>query len=155
MVGIPHEQLQRAMRGNVTTYELNQHDIMSMVEGRLMPRRPAILASLIAITFIGHGRLTKDQILPTFRVHRRVVQNALRWLKNNNPDYYGDIKIDEEHLGCLPEDDVPEELMSVIRHSDDTGMVEQENDTYVAGDTESTEEETVGEPKKKEEISEF
>ena len=85
--GIPVEQLQRAMRGNVTTYELNQHDVTSMVEGRLMPRRPAILASLIAITFIGQGRLMKGQILPTFRVRRRVVHTALCWLKMNNADY--------------------------------------------------------------------
>ena len=31
--GIPVEQLQRVMRGNVTTYELNQNDVTSMVEG--------------------------------------------------------------------------------------------------------------------------
>ena len=35
--GINPDHLQRAMRGNVTTYELNQGDITSMVEGRMMP----------------------------------------------------------------------------------------------------------------------
>ena len=62
--------LQRGMRGNVSTYELNTGAVEAMVEGRLMPRTPAILSSLIAITYIGIGRIQKNWIHSTFRVRR-------------------------------------------------------------------------------------
>ncbi|KAH0832151.1 hypothetical protein J3R83DRAFT_13062 [Lanmaoa asiatica] len=130
------------MRGNVTTYELNTADVASMVEGRLMPRCPSILASLITITFIGQGQLPKNRLSTTFRVRRRVVHQALIWLKANNSDYYGDIEIDEGRLAQLPEDDVPEELMCVVKHSEDTGVVEQESDGYVPVDEDGGTEET-------------
>lgn len=35
--------LQRAMRGNISTYELNAEGITSIVKGKLMPRPPVIL----------------------------------------------------------------------------------------------------------------
>ena len=65
-VSINLDHLQRAMKGNVTAYKLNQADIASMVEGRMMPCRPQILASLLTITFIGQDKLTKEWILRTF-----------------------------------------------------------------------------------------
>ncbi|KIK22654.1 hypothetical protein PISMIDRAFT_651606, partial [Pisolithus microcarpus 441] len=123
--------LQNAMRGNVTTFDQNMADIAGMVEGDLMPRRPTILASLITITFVGVGRLPKNWIRTTFRVRRDAVRDALVWLKTNNPKYYGGIKISDERLASLPADDVPIEISSVIRQSDDIGIVEQESEGYV------------------------
>ena len=64
------ERLQRAMGGNVTVYPLNVNDIMSMLEGHLLPRPPMLLASLIAICFVGTGRLPKRWLKGTFRVRR-------------------------------------------------------------------------------------
>ena len=58
--------LQNAMRGNVSTYDMSMDRITSMVKGDLMPRRPAILASLIMVTFIGLGELPKAWIHSTF-----------------------------------------------------------------------------------------
>ena len=58
--------LQRGMRGNVSTYELNTDAMAAMVEGQLMPRPPAVLSSLIAITYIGVGRIPKNWIHSTF-----------------------------------------------------------------------------------------
>jgi hypothetical protein len=57
--------------------------------------------------------------------------DALRWLKANNPKYYGEINISEEQANLLPEDDVPEELLAIIRQSTDRGLVDQEADGYV------------------------
>ena len=48
--------LQHAMRGNVSTFEINNDAILGMLEGQLMPRPPMILASLITITFIAVGQ---------------------------------------------------------------------------------------------------
>ncbi|CAK5270204.1 unnamed protein product [Mycena citricolor] len=102
-----------------------------MLAGNLMPRPPAVLASTIAVTYIGVGKLPKNWLLSTFRVRRQVVHEALRWLKRNNPKYYGHIEIDNERLAALPEDDVPLEISSLLRQSDDVAAVVQESDTYV------------------------
>lgn len=125
------DQLQRAMRGNVSTYELNATAAADMVEGRLMPRQPTILASLISVTFIGRGKLPKDWLRSTFRVRRAVVRRALYWLKNNNHALYGNIEIDSARLELLPEDDVPEEICAIVRHSSDEGVIDQESAGYV------------------------
>ncbi|KAI5985260.1 hypothetical protein EDD15DRAFT_2176074 [Pisolithus albus] len=116
--------LQRAMRGNVTSYELDMEGISSMIEGKLMPRPPVILASLIAVSFIGVGDLPKHWIRSMFRVRRQAVCNALLWLKRNNPKYYGNIEISDERLQTLPQDDVPTEISGVIRQSEDVGVTE-------------------------------
>lgn len=60
---------------------LDLQGIASMVDGNLMPRSPAILASLIAISFIGARELTKNWIYSMFRVRRRAVWRALLWQK--------------------------------------------------------------------------
>ncbi|KAJ7028348.1 hypothetical protein C8F04DRAFT_890402, partial [Mycena alexandri] len=102
--------LQRGMRGTVSTYDLDTDGVVSMLAGELMPRPPAVLASVISVTYIGVGELPKNWLRTTFRVRRKVVSDALSWLKRNNPKYYGDIKIDEARIAALPEDDVPDEI---------------------------------------------
>ena len=129
--GGPTDGMQRGMRGNVSTYELSVEAMTTMVEGKLMPRPPMILPSLIAITYIGAGNIPKKWLHSTFRVRRHHVARALRWLQNNNPKYYGDITIGEDQLNQLPEDDVPDEILGLIRQSDDTGLVDQESSGYV------------------------
>ncbi|EMD31577.1 hypothetical protein CERSUDRAFT_78030 [Gelatoporia subvermispora B] len=128
------ETLQRAMRGNVSTYELDIEGISSMVQGHLMPWPPAILASVISVTFIGLGELPRRWLRSTFRVQCRVIYDALCWLKTNNPKYYGNIEIDNTRIQDLPEDDVPVEIWNTVRQSTDTGMVLQESDGYIPAD---------------------
>ncbi|GJE99317.1 hypothetical protein PsYK624_155710 [Phanerochaete sordida] len=130
----PENSLQRAMRGNVSTYALDQAGVASMVEGRLMPRPINILSSIIAITFIGRGKLPKRCLRSSFRVRRDAVRRALLWLKANNPKYYGDIAIDEARLEALPEDDVPEEITALVRQSTDISVVDEESAGYVPDD---------------------
>lgn len=64
--GASADGLQRGMRGNVSTYELNVDAMAAMVEGQLMPRSPAVLPSLIVITYIGAGHIPKNWIHSTF-----------------------------------------------------------------------------------------
>ncbi|KIK18505.1 hypothetical protein PISMIDRAFT_49248, partial [Pisolithus microcarpus 441] len=97
-----------------------------MVEGRLMPCPPSILASLISITFVAVGNLPRDWLRSIFRVQ----------LKKHNPKYYGEVEISNNHLQDLPEDDIPVEISSVIRQSDDVGIIEQESQGYVPQDDE-------------------
>lgn len=126
--------LQCAMRGNVSTYELNMDGIASMIKGNMMPRPPTVLASVISVTFIGLGDLPKQWLRTTFRVCQQVVFEALQWLKENNKKYYGDIEINPGRIAQLPEDDVPLEVLGVMRQSTDTGIVDQESDGYIPMD---------------------
>ncbi|KIK23468.1 hypothetical protein PISMIDRAFT_100334, partial [Pisolithus microcarpus 441] len=128
--------LQNAMRGNVCTYDHNIDAISAMVDGNLMPHRPTVLASLISITFVGVGNLPRNWLRSTFHVRHHAVQEALQWLKINNPKYYGAIEISSERLQSLPEDDVPVEISSVIRQSDNVSIIDQESEGYVPVDNE-------------------
>ena len=126
--------LQRGMRGTVSTYDLNMDGAVSMVQGDLMPRPTVILPSVISVTFIGRGDLPKHWLRTTFCVRRQVIFEALRWLKTHNTKYYGHITIDLDCIRQLPEDDVPPEILGVIRQTTDTGLVDQESAGYVPMD---------------------
>ena len=123
--------LQRGLRGNVSTFALDSQGMASMITGNLMPRPPAILASVISVTFIGYGKLPTKFLRGLFGVRRHVVLEALLWLKTNNPKYYGDIIIDTNLVDNLPEDDVPEEVLSIIRQSNDVDVIDEERAGYV------------------------
>ena len=99
-----------------------------------MPRPLSVLSTLVAITYIGAGRIPKQWLHSTFRVRRHHVSRALTWLKENNPKYYGDIVIGGSELDQLPEDDVPDEILGVIRQSTDEGLIDQESSGYVRTD---------------------
>lgn len=119
------------MKGTVSSFELDSAGIASMVSGDMFPHPPAILASIISVTFIGLGNLPKRWLRNTFRVRRKCVADALNWLKMNNPKYYGSININMKRIMDLPEDDIPVEITSVICQSEDTGVINQEDGGYV------------------------
>ena len=50
--------------------------------------------------------------------------------KENNP-IYANIVISDNRLNKLPLDDVPFEIMSLMKHSDDIVRLDDENDGYV------------------------
>jgi hypothetical protein len=120
-------KLQRAMRGTVSTFKLDMTGIISMIEGDLMPRAPSLLASLISLTYIGVGALPRDWLRHFFRVRRYHVWLALCWLKKNNVKYYGNIKINTDRLHALPIDDIPSELLSIMRQMEETGIIDCES----------------------------
>ena len=123
--------LQGGVRGNVSTYELNVDTVAAMVGGELMPRPPTVLSSLIAITYTGAGPIPKNWIHSTFRVRRHHIARVLGWLKAKNIKYYGDVVIGQKQFDQLAEDDVPDEIIGVIRQSSDVGLVDQESSGYV------------------------
>jgi len=125
--------LQRAMRGNVTSYAMDTTGVADMVEGRMLPRHPRLLASLISVTYVGPGELPKPWLQKIFCVRRHTVHAALKWLKANNP-YYADIDISHANLEDLPEDDVPYEISTTMRQSTDVSIIDQENNGYVPDD---------------------
>ncbi len=123
--------LQTALRGNVTTFALNISRVNDMIEGHIMPQEPRILAAVVSVTFVGIGTLPKAWLHSTFRVRRHHVGEALLWLKTHNPKYYGDIQIQNARLDMLPLDDVPNEILDVVRQDQTSGAAERESDGYV------------------------
>lgn len=124
-------QLYSAMRGTVTTYQMDPSSIAEMLTGNLMPRPLAILPSVIAVTMVGVKQTVEPWLRKTFRVRRYVVRDALLWLIQNNPRYYGNVHISHQHLNALPEDDVPEELRACVASNEAEGRPADETDGYV------------------------
>ncbi len=131
----PSETLQRGMRGTVSTYELDTQGVTDMLEGTLLPRLPSVLATVISVTFVGVGPLPKQWLRTTFRVRRPVVHAALKHLCGSHR-HYRTITISEERLRALPEDDVPDELLGVVRQCSDATVTLQEGSGYVPEDDE-------------------
>ena len=81
-------QLYSGLRGNVSTYQLDQSQILSMVDGTIMPQPAKVLATMMGITFVGPRNLPDRGLPDMFKVRRGRVQSALEWLKQNNPLYF-------------------------------------------------------------------
>ena len=96
-----------------------------MLKGQRMPSPVSSLASVIAIMFIGTKRLPMDWMRKTFCVRQSKVYEALMWLKRNNL-IYSNINVDQRRLGELPDDDIPYELLSVLREGTDEEAIERE-----------------------------
>ena len=126
---LPVDQLYTGMAGNASLFKLNTQEVVEMVKGQKMPSPASSLASVIAVTFVGTTKLPVDWLKKTFRVRRRVVCEVLSWLQCNNP-IYADIRIDRERLEELPDDDVPNELLSIVRHEKDEELAEKERESY-------------------------
>ena len=71
-----------------------------------LPRYPKDLA-LIVIKMKG-----KDNTFKDVTVRRRMVQNALTWLINNNP-HYQDVHLNQQCLASLPENSIPNDLIQL------------------------------------------
>ena len=108
----------------VSTYDLDMEGAASMVQGQLMPRPASVLPSVISITFIGQGNLSKHKLKSIFRVHQLFIAEALQWLKIHNTEYHGDIEIDADRICQLPDDDMPDEILGVVQQSTNTGLVD-------------------------------
>jgi len=127
---LPSDQRQRGMKGNVVSFRWNTNRVVDMLEGKIAPRQLKTLASVIAVSFIGSGKLPERWLRATFRVRRQRVLDALLWLKQNNPLYH-DIEIDMDRINQLPEDDVPEAITANIRQTADATQAARESETYV------------------------
>ena len=57
----------------------------------------------------------------------------MKWLHDNNP-IYGDIVIDHTRLNDLPVDDVPDELLAVIRQENDDDVAVRERESYLVNE---------------------
>jgi hypothetical protein len=125
--------LNSGLRGNVSTYQLSTSDIIAMTEGQLLPHQPTLLAATIGITIIGPKNLPAKSLPSFLSVNRQRVKNALLFLKREN-QLYRNIIISEEKLHLLPENGLPQELLQIIKYSDQQHLMEQEREGYVVDD---------------------
>ena len=51
------------LKGNVSTYQLDQGQIASMIDGTIMPQDTKVLAAMIGITFVGPKNLPEAACL--------------------------------------------------------------------------------------------
>lgn len=126
--------LNSGIKGNVSTYRLNVDDIASLVDPIIMPPPPQILAATVGVTIIGPQNLPERTMPGFLRVKRSRIRAALRWLKLNNP-LYANIIISDEMLEMYSDDNsIPEEILALVKYSDDMEAVDSERAGYVVED---------------------
>ena len=123
-------QMYSGLKGNVSTYKLDQGQIASMVDGSILPQQSKVLAATVGISFVRPKNLPEKGLPDMFKVRRARVRTALEWLKENNP-LYANITISPSRLAELPENDVPFEFRVTAKCSSDTSTLYAEHDGYV------------------------
>lgn len=101
-----------------------------MTDSQIMPPSPTILAVTIGITFVGLHNLPEKMMPGFLQVNRHHVHDALVWLKQNHPIYHH-IIISANCLNKLPLNNIPQEIHSLMKHSDNFLQFADENDGYV------------------------
>ena len=114
-----------------------------MIDGN-SPAPPTILSAAVAVTFITPSGKTQFPLPRILYVRRHVVRQALEWLKEKNP-LWENITFSGQRLQQLPEDGIPIEIQSTIRHSTDIYSIIHEHEGYnTEGLTSDTENESKG-----------
>ncbi|KAK0243351.1 hypothetical protein EDD85DRAFT_761524 [Armillaria nabsnona] len=101
------------LNGNISTFPLNASHIAGLVSATVLPPQARVLAAVIGITFVSPRGIKMRELPKLFHVRRARVYDALQWLKNNNP-LYQDVIISDNTLSQLPEEGVPDELLSTV-----------------------------------------
>ena len=114
---------------------MNVDDTVRMVKVNLLLQRPRMLASIVAVTFVGKGKLSKLWLKSAFCVRRRriYVHEALLWLKEHNC-LYTDIEISATWPDKLPKDDIPKSILTSIWQEENDDVVAKELEMYVLTD---------------------
>ena len=99
---------QTALKGNCITFLQNVSSIATS-----LPLALDDLSETLTVIFVGHQPPKRLQLKRVLTVRKKKVVEALYWLKKYNP-LYNNIKIDLANIAKLPEDDVPESIMSTI-----------------------------------------
>ena len=108
-----------------------------------MPNPIRVLACTIGVTIVGPKNKPEKTMLGFLRVRRKVVRDALVWLKEHNP-LYTNIVISDERLGSISQNGIPDEILNSMRYSDDVHELERERAGYVPDDFDEENNQTVG-----------
>ena len=107
---------QPALKGNCITFLQNLSSVATS-----LPLALDDLCDTLKVIFVGSQPPKRLQLRRVLTVRKKKVVNALHWLKKYNP-LYRDINIDRVNIEKLPDDDIPESIMSTMEQK----IVEEE-----------------------------
>lgn len=99
---------QTALKGNCITFVQNLPNIVSS-----LPLTLNDLSDTLKVIFIGSRPPQRIHLKKILTVRKNKIAQALQWLKKYNV-LYRSVNIDFENIAQLPDDDVPECIMSTI-----------------------------------------
>ncbi|CAF2742492.1 unnamed protein product [Rotaria sp. Silwood2] len=116
---------QTALKGNCITFVQNVPNIVNS-----LPLSLDDLCDTLKVIFIGARPPVRIHLKKILTVRKKKIIQALHWLKKNNI-LYKDININFENIAQLPEDDVPECIMSTLEQKLDDEEIQSERVGYV------------------------
>ncbi|CAF3258955.1 unnamed protein product [Rotaria socialis] len=99
---------QTALKGNCITFLQNVPNIVSS-----LPLTLDDLCDIVKVVFVGAQRPERLHLKKILTVRKKKVVQALHWLKKYNV-LYQNVEINMKSIAQLPEDDIPESIMSTI-----------------------------------------
>ncbi|CAF4680721.1 unnamed protein product [Rotaria sp. Silwood2] len=102
---------QTALKGNCITFVQNVPNIVNSLSLTLDD-----LCDALKVIFIGARPPVRIHLKKVLTVRKKKIIQALHWLKKNNV-LYRNVNINFENIAQLPEDDVPECIMSTLEQS--------------------------------------
>lgn len=116
---------QTALKGNCITFLQNVPNIVNS-----LPLALADLCDTLKVIFIGARPPDRLHLRRVLTVRKKKIIQALQWLKKNNA-LYQNININLENIAQLPEDDIPECIMSTLEQKIGDEEAQSERTGYV------------------------
>ena len=116
---------QAALKGNCITFLQNVPNIV-----KSLPLALDDLCETLKVIFVGSHPPKRIELRKVLTVRKTKVVQALQWLKKHNA-LYQNVEISLESIAQLPEDDVPECIMSTIEQKIGDGEPQAERAGYV------------------------
>ncbi|CAF4042080.1 unnamed protein product [Rotaria sordida] len=116
---------QTVLKGNCITFLQNVPNIVNS-----LPLTLVDLCDTLKVIFIGARPSDRLHLKKVLTVRKKKIIQALQWLKKYNA-LYQNININLENIAQLPEDNVPECIMSTLEQKIDDEEVQSERTGYV------------------------
>lgn len=99
---------QAALKGNCITFLQNVPNIVNS-----LPLALDDLCDTVKVIFVGAQRPERIHLKRILTVRKEKVVQALHWLKKYNP-LYQNVEVNMKNITQLPEDDIPQSIMSTM-----------------------------------------
>ena len=116
---------QTALKGNCITFLQNIPNIVTSLSLALDD-----LCDTVKVIFVGARPPERIHLKKILTVRKKKIVHALNWLKRYNI-LYQNIEINVKNIAQLPEDDVPESIMSTMEQNIDAEEIQTERVGYV------------------------
>lgn len=116
---------QTALKGNCITFLQNMPNIVNS-----LPLKLDDLCDTLKVIFIGSRPPDRVHLRKVLTVRKKKIIQALQWLKKYNV-LYRNVEINLQNISQLPEDDVPECIMSTLEQKIGEDEMPSERTGYV------------------------